>query len=315
MRPLVVAAVALATACLLGAAPTAAQPPSTDVEAHQAYERGTSAYRRKDYATAAREYAAADSLSPNPVALQAAIDAAVQADDPVLGMQLLDRAKGAPRTSALLATMVVAEQRFAHRTGRIGITCPGQPCLATVDGAAIDPSLPTLVRVGAHSVMVESAGATTTRSITVPPDETVTVVPPPAPGPSSATPTTAPATVLAPPLPPAPPVTPDASGLPPIWFLVGAGATAVAGVVAIGSGIDTASQNSGFAPCRTAPPPPGLDCSARASSGQSAQTRTNVLVGVTAVLGLATVALLPFIRWHGMTAAVTAGGLEFDARF
>ncbi len=156
MRPLVVAA--LACACLLGAAPAAADPPSTDVQAHQAYERGTSAYRRKDYATAAREYAAADALSPNPVALQAAIDAAVQADDPVLGLQLLERAKGAPRTSALLSTMLVAEQKFAHRTGRIGITCPAQPCLATIDGAAIDPSQPTVVRVGAHSVMVESGG-------------------------------------------------------------------------------------------------------------------------------------------------------------
>ena len=40
-----------------------------------------------------------------------------------------------------------------------------------------------------------------------------------------------------------------------------------------------------------------------------------MLVGVTAVLGVATVALIPFIRWHGMTAAVTAGGLAFDARF
>ncbi len=311
MRPLVVAA--LACACLLGAAPAAADPPSTDVQAHQAYERGTSAYRRKDYPTAAREYAAADALSPNPVALQAAIDAAVQADDPVLGLQLLERAKGAPRTSALLSTMLVAEQKFAHRTGRIGITCPAQPCLATVDGAAIDPSQPTVVRVGAHSVMVESAGSTTTRSVTVPPDETVTVAAEAPSGPTSATPPPPPMPAVAPPLPPPPPVTSDATGLTPVWFHVGVGATVVAGGVTIGSAVDTASKNSAFGSdsCRTALT---QSCVALASSGQSAQARTNVLLGVTAVLGVATVALIPFIRGHGMTAAVTAGGLAFDAR-
>jgi hypothetical protein len=310
MRPLVVAA--LACACLLGAAPAAADPPSTDVQAHQAYERGTSAYRRKDYPTAAREYAAADALSPNPVALQAAIDATVQADDPVLGLQLLERAKGAPRTSALLSTMLVAEQKFAHRTGRIAITCPAQPCLATVDGAAIDPSQPTVVRVGAHSVMVESAGSSTTRSVTVPPDETVAVAAEGASGPTSATPPPPPMPAVAPPLAPPPPVTSDASGLSPVWFLVGVGATVVAGGVTIGSAIDTASKNSSFNSCRNAPAP---GCRDLASSGQSAEARTNVLLGVTAVLGVATVALIPFIRWHGMTAAVTAGGLAFDARF
>jgi len=75
-------------------------------DAHDAYARGTSAYRRGDYAAAAREYAAADALAPNPVALQAAIDATVLGDDPVFGTTLLDRARGEPRTDALLTTML-----------------------------------------------------------------------------------------------------------------------------------------------------------------------------------------------------------------
>ncbi|HEY8088677.1 MAG TPA: hypothetical protein VIF09_12550, partial [Polyangiaceae bacterium] len=141
MRPLVVAA--LACACLTPAWPAHADP-FTDAQAHEAYERGTVAYRKKDYATAAREYSTADALAPNPVALQAAIDATVLADDPVLGMQLLDRARGAPRTNALIATMLAAEQKFARRTGRIRIVCAAAPCLATIDGAAIDPAHPTI---------------------------------------------------------------------------------------------------------------------------------------------------------------------------
>jgi hypothetical protein len=322
MRPLVVAV--LACACLLGAAPARADGPATDVQAHQAYERGTAAYRRKDYATAAREYAAADALSPNPVALQAAIDATIQGDDPVLGLQLVERARGAPRTSALLSTMLVAQQKFAHRTGRIGVACPAQPCLATIDGAAIDPSQPTVVRVGAHTVMVESGGSTITRTLTVPPDETVTLTPsssspspssPPASSPTAA-PSTAPSpsTSPAPAPPPSPAPSPaDASDLSPVWFFATLGATAVAGGLTLASGIDTSNKSSAFSACR-APGAPS-DCGQLASDGQSAQTRTNVLLGVTAALGLTTVALVPFVRWHHITAAVTAGGLAFDARF
>ncbi len=95
---------------------------------------------------------------------------------------------------------------------------------------------------------------------------------------------------------------------------MGVGATVVAGGVTIGSAVDTASKNSAFNSnsCHNAQ---SRVCQDLASSGPSAQARTNVLLGVTAVLGVATVALIPFIRWHGMTAAVTAGGLAFDARF
>jgi hypothetical protein len=326
MRPLVVAV--LACACLLAAAPAGADAPTTDAQAHQAYERGTAAYRRRDYATAAREYAAADALSPNPTALQAAIDATIQGDDPVLGLQLLERARGAPRTSALLSTMLVAEKKFAHRTGRIAIACPAQPCLATVDGAAIDPSQPTLVRVGAHTVMIESGGSTTTRTLTVAPDETETMTassasssssstPPPAPAPSpstSAPPPTLPSPAPASPPAPAPPPA-DATGLSPVWLFATLGATAIAGGFTIASGIDTSNKSSAFSSAHCGAPAPPAGCDQVSQDGQSAQTRTNVLIGVTAALGLASAALVPFVRWHHLTAAVTAGGLAFDARF
>ena len=328
MRPLVVAVLACACLVPVAAAPARADAPTTDVQAHQAYERGTAAYRRKDYATAAREYAAADALSPNPTALQAAIDATVQGDDPVLGLQLLERARGAPRTSALLSTMLVAEQKFAHRTGRIGIVCPAQPCLATIDGAAIDPSQPTLVRVGAHTVMLESGGSSTTRTLTVAPDETQTITaasPASPPSSSSSPPAPPPAPSTPPPTPPAPAPSPapppaDASGLSPVWLFATLGATVIAGGLTIASGIDTSNKSSAFtnAGCR-APGAPFATCNPLSSDGQSAQMRTNILIGVTAALGLASAVLVPFVRWHhttvSVTAAVTAGGLAFDARF
>ncbi len=289
------------------AADADAQSQVEAVEAHRAYDRGTQAYRRKDYVTAAREYAAADALSPSPVALQAALDAATQADDPVLGETLLERARGTARTPGLLVTMSVAEQRFAHRTGRIAIACPAQPCLATIDGAATDPSAPAIVRVGSHTVLVTSAGTTTTRAVTVAPDETVRV------GAASAS---APTSALTPASTPSP-------GLSPLWLLAGVGATAVAGGLAIASGVDTANRSSAFAGCHSTLPPD--NCAQRASDGQSAQTRTNVLLGVTAALGVASALALPFVRWHAgpspsassaaASLSATGTGVSFDARF
>src|SRR5262249_46498864 len=153
----VVALIALVS-CAGVATAADARADGTEAQAHEAYERGTRAFRRGDYATAAREYAAADALSPNPVALQAALDAAVQADDPVLGVALLDRARGSARTDGLFTTMMTAERKFAHRVGRIRPECPASPCLAAIDGAASPPGQAAIVRVGSHTVTVEGSG-------------------------------------------------------------------------------------------------------------------------------------------------------------
>jgi hypothetical protein len=101
-----------------------------------------------------------------------------------------------------------------------------------------------------------------------------------------------------------------------VWFWVSAGATVLAGGVTIGSGIDTEQRHAAFArDCRSSP----TTCSQLATEGQSAQTRTNVLIGVTAALGAATLATVLLVRWHGASGAATAtagpGALSFDVRF
>ncbi|HEY5241178.1 MAG TPA: hypothetical protein VIJ22_06930, partial [Polyangiaceae bacterium] len=184
MRPVVVALVTGASLAWTGVSNGQTPPPGAD--AHAAYARGTTAFRRGDYASAAREYAAADALAPNPVALQAALDATVLADDPVFGTTLLDRARGEPRTDALLTTMLTAEKKFAHRVGRIRLQCPAAPCLGAIDGAAAVTGEPIVVRVGSHAVTLEAAGTLVQRVVTVAPDDTVLVAPEPAPVPPSA---------------------------------------------------------------------------------------------------------------------------------
>jgi len=101
----------------------------------------------------------------------------------------------------------------------------------------------------------------------------------------------------------------------PAWFIVGLSATAIAGGFAIGSGVDTANRSSAFSWCRSPSPPSSNNCAELATNGQAAQLRTNVLIGVTAGLGALTVLTLPFVRWHGVKASVSGGGLAFDATF
>jgi hypothetical protein len=316
MRPLAVAL--LACASVAWSAPSRAQGPAVSADAHDAYARGTSAFRRGDYASAAREYAAADALAPNPVALQAALDATVLADDPVFGTTLLDRARGERRTDALLTTMLTAEKKFAHRVGRIRLQCPSAPCLGAIDGAAAVAGAPIVVRVGSHAVTLEAAGSVVQKVVTVAPVETVVVGPEPAPAP----PVSSPSPVPPPPPPPpslrptAPTPTPVAhaprGGLSPVWVYAGAVATAVAGGFAIGFGVDTANRHASFArECSTSAP----SCSGLASQGQDAQLRTNVLIGVTAGLGVATLVTALFVRWHDASLSVGAGTVSFDGRF
>ncbi|HEY3819202.1 MAG TPA: hypothetical protein VGL81_18665, partial [Polyangiaceae bacterium] len=216
MRSRVVALLALAS--VAWSADVRAQPPAVATEAHDAYARGTSAFRRGDYATAAREYAAADALAPNPVALQAALDATVLADDPVFGTVLLERARGAPRTNALVTTMLTAEKKFAHRVGRIRLQCPSSPCLGAIDGAAAVTGEPIVVRVGSHSVTLEAPGAVLQRVVTVSPDDTVLVSPSPSPEPApvpAPPPTPSPATSTSTPTPtPTPTSTPTSTPTP-----------------------------------------------------------------------------------------------------
>jgi hypothetical protein len=293
---------------------------ASDAQAHAAYERGTAAFRKGDYPTAAREYSAADALAPNPVALQAALDASVLADDPVLGETLLERARRLPRSEALAGSIAGAERRFAHRTGVLVLACAAPPCLTAIDGVATPPGVATVVRVGSHTVTLETGGTITTRVVAIAPDQTFTVTPDarsttgptpmPMPAPMPA-PTPTPTPALAP--APAPTPAPSPHGLSPTFFWLSAGATTLAVAATIASGADTAAQHSTFV--RRCATNPGSSCPGLRTDGIAAQTRTNVLVGVSAALAAATVVTAFVVHWHDASIRAGAGSLSFDARF
>lgn len=89
-------------------------------------------------------------------------------------------------------------------------------------------------------------------------------------------------------------------GITPVVFIVGAGLTAVAGGVLIWSGIDTLTANDNYTRYFSESPSPNVpEAEGLYNSALDAQTRTNVLIGVTAALAATTVVLAIFTDWDG----------------
>src|SRR5687767_8433845 len=87
--------------------------------AKEAYDRGVRAHAAGDHGGAARAFAEADSLVPAAASLEAAIEAAMRADDAVFGADLLDRLAGRPPEPSLDKTVAAAKKKFANRTGKV----------------------------------------------------------------------------------------------------------------------------------------------------------------------------------------------------
>ena len=88
-------------------------------------------------------------------------------------------------------------------------------------------------------------------------------------------------------------------------LVIGAGLTAVAGGLSVWSGLDTKSTHDDFTAERCASQR-STACDELASSGKSAETRSNVLFVTTGVLGLATLATAVFFVDYGGRASTTS---------
>ena len=312
-------------------APALAQ--SARERAREAYDRGTAAHKRGDFVQAAADYALADEIAPSPVALRAAIDEAVRADDAALGMELCARAKRGAVEGDLAKSVAAARTKFQARAGIVRVRCPSA-CMATLDGKPLAVDKDSWATLGQHTVVLQVGDDAQQRLIEVKVEAPTEVSPSPRPAPAPATPPpeAPPATAPQPPpesaprpakepvpyVAPAPEPTPAArSGVSPVWFLVGAGATLALGAGTAASALDTSSKHDDFVKA-------GCDvhgsaaCDAAAKSGQDAQTRTNVLLVAAAALGVATVILgAAFTRWggdagDGVKSAARAGALHVE---
>jgi hypothetical protein len=278
LRPLAVAA------ALSIAAPSVARADDPEA-ARAAYDRGAAAFAAHRYAEAAADLARADALAPNPVALANAIKAAELADDPVLALNLADRAEqrpGAGEGAAAAARRV--REKMGQRVGKVSIRCAAaRGCVVTVDAEPFPVDQQRWIKAGPHAVEISVGSVVGRYTVTVEAGKTLDWSEPASAAPPSPPPEPKPE----PPKPP-PPAPPPPRGISPAWFAVGAGLTAVAGGFLVASGVDTLGKHSDYVAFKTSDPGPG----------QGAQTRTNVLVGVTAALGVATAAIGVFaVRW------------------
>lgn len=229
------------------------------IAARAAYNRGVAAFEAKDYATAARAFAEADSIVKNDVALGAAIDAAARADDPVLVMELVERAetRGVPVGDA--------RAKFGKRVGHVRVTCT---CTVLLDGKDLAPGKARIVSLGHHALLLKSGSKSEARDLDILGDSEI----------AWAAPIDAPVKQ---------PIV--ASGISPVWFWAAAGVSVALVGATTWSALSVRSDHAAFEEqCKS----PSARCSTLASEGLAAQRRTNIFlassivaVGATAIVG------------------------------
>jgi hypothetical protein len=275
-----------------------AQPSPEQIQAAaEAFDRGRDAYKDGRFAEAAEQFERADSNAPSATALELAIKARDRAGD-------LDRAA----SLALLAVDLYASELQSEDTG-LGKVAPAllerarkelyeldvqctEPC-QLVDGKKLVHGPPVTQRAiflspGDHELVAGfGEGRTLAKTITATPGmsgEVTFDAPPAAVADAEPPPVTEPPKEE--PADGAGDAAKSSAGWPPAVFFVGVGLTVVSGGVTVWSGIDT-QNNPGPERVKNECAAGDTNCSLY-KEGRAKQTRTNVLIGVTSGLALAT---------------------------
>ncbi len=280
--------------------------------AAEAFDRGREAYKSEDYLEAAEQFESADANAPSAAALELAIrarDKAGQLDRAAtLAALALARHPDDPSIQKVAPGII---QRAKAELYEVDLKCD-DPCDVTVAGKLAPGRRATertiFVAPGTYAVL---AGWSGDRSASKQVDATRA---------ASGT-----LEFLAPAVPVAAPVAAQpalamtsgeqssdqgsrkrSGGLSPALFFVGVGLTAVSGIVTVWSGLDT-QNNPGTNKVRDACQAQASDCNSLYQKGVDKQHRTNLLIGVTAGVGVATgVVGAFFTNWGGSKKAEAA---------
>ncbi len=294
----------VAAVALVWSGPSWAGPSADDVKAAAAeFDQGKRSFKAQAWTEAAEHFEAADARAPSAVALELAIrarDKAGQLDRAATLAELgLARHPGDAGMKKTAAAVLDRAKKSLHAFAvKCRPACELVVGTTIVHGGATDARTvylsPGETQVSAswprkkpHVATVQaSAGGKSAGDFTPPADD-----PEPTP-----TPEGAPAAVTV--VPSKDPGPEKRSGLPPIVFYVGAGLTVIAGGVTIWSGIDT-QNNPGADKVREACAGQTTSCP-EYQDGLARQTRTNVLLGVTAgvAVGTGVIGAL-FTDWSG----------------
>lgn len=264
---------------LLVAQSAAAQDSRQRAAAAEAYDRGTSGYMTGEYAEAAQWFETAHRLAPAPAAIMQAIRAHQKAENlaraATLAVVLQNDYPGEAQ-AVQYADQILADT--APSLLRIDVDCSA--CEIDLDDAVqqarslfVDPST-------SHVIVAHFSTGDVTKEISGEPGQTTTLrIEAPA------------ARLTAPVSDPQEPVSTSGSqdlssgGLPPVVTFIGAGVTGAFLIATIISGVDT---NAGVDAYETAARSGAPNARQLLDDGESKETRTNVLIGMTAVFAIAT---------------------------
>jgi hypothetical protein len=275
-----------------GAEPTPAQIKL----AAEAFDHGREAYKAEEYVEAAEQFEKADANAPSSAALELAVRARDKAGELDRAATLMALAlKRHPDDGNLLKLAPDLSKRASEKLYEVVASCD-QPCDLTVGGKIVHGAAYTertlyltpgsvVIRAGwsdnrsdSKQVQAEAGGKgqvsfvapTTAAAASMAQEPTEPVVEQPKPDPNRDQGTAK-----------------KATGWSPTIFFVGVGLTAVVGGITIWSGIDTLNNPGTDAvkeECKT----PGPKCDELYQQGVDNQRRTNILIGVTAGVAVAT---------------------------
>ena len=295
--------VALTVSGAAVAAEEVAAPSPEDVKAAEAdFNKGREEYKGANYAEAAEYFESADTHAPKDRVLELAINARDKAGNidraATLAQYGLEQYPNSERIRKLAGPLL---ERGHADMFQLTVQCD-EAC-NLLDGTRVVHGGPSTRRIifltpGDHIIhaswsddRAESRNvdgkATESASVEfkVPPIPRKTELPPPETGTGD----------------PALDKGPDGKpvGLSPIFFLIGAGTTAALGGVTLWSGIDTVN-NPGADKVKSECDARRPDCQSLYDSGRSRQLRTNILIGATSVVGIATAVIGLFVtNWSG----------------
>jgi hypothetical protein len=273
------------------------------------FNRGREAYKAGSYSEAAEYFESADAHAPNDKVIELAIRAREKS-----GPENLDRAatlaglalERYPTNDAIKKLAAPLIERAKPQLLAVTIEC-NEPC-SLLDGTRIVHGAPATRRVvylnpGDHTIRAAwSDDRTDSKNVSGKAGESAALqfMAPPMPKKEEAPPPPAPTTNTG-----ANPMADqgkpsEAKPFSPIVFWSGLGATVLLGGITTWSGIDTIN-NPGKDKVRShCNPTPQPDCQSLYDQGRSAQTRTNVLIGATSVVGVATAVIGAFFTdWGG----------------
>lgn len=257
-----------------------------------AYDRGTSSYLSQDFPRAAQWFETAYRLAPNPQALLGAIRSHDRAGETMRAATLALRALAFhPEDEALSRQAETILAQAVPLYVRVDVTCDSE-CTVALDGT-VQSHTSFFVTPGAdHRVLASFATGPSETTISGAAGETraVSLEAPPAPVVAESDEHTDDDPITGEPLPG------SGGGISPAFVVAGAVLTAAAGGVLIWSGVDALD---GVGPYEAMPTVEGL------ADGQMRETRTNILIGVTAGLALTTLIFAIVTDWDGDPAAST----------